>query len=178
MPGVLRRSLLFAVILACALPARAADPLVMFLLGIARDMAVKAVEAHLSRPAPEPETYGGTTVQPPHLRQLIHDSFLHLSEGQREEIFQALNAELVKPENFSIRASIIEYFSQRALQVRIAHMTLSQLSSAQMQRLAFEFGKEIRGMPEADMKLLRGTLQQGLLPVPPDLNRLLLSQFD
>ena len=160
------------------MPARAADPLVMFLLGIARDMAVKAIEERLSRSAPEPETYGGTTVQPAHLRQLIHDSFLHLSDGQREEIFQALNAELVKPENFTFRASIIEYFSQRALQVRIAHMQLAKLSSAQMHRLAFEFRKEIQGMPEEDMKLLRGTLQQGLLPVPPDLNRLLLAQFD
>lgn len=178
MPGVLRRSLLFAVLLACAFPARAAEPLVMFLLGIARDMAIKAIEERMSRPAPEPEVYGGTTVQPAHLRQLIHDSFLHLSDGQREEIFQALNAELVKPENFTVRASIIEYFSQKALQVRIAHLQLAQLNSAQMHRLAFEFRKEIRGMPEEDMKQLRGTLQQGLLPVPPDLNRLLLAQFD
>jgi hypothetical protein len=168
---------LFAVLLACAFPARA-DPLVMFLLGIARDMALKAIEERMNRPAPEPEVYGGTTVQPAHLRQLIHDSFLHLSTDQREEIFQALNAELVKPENFTLRAQIIEYFSHQALQVRIAHMQLAQLNSAQMQRLAFEFRKGIRGMPEEDMKQLRGTLQRGLLPVPPDLNRLLLAQFD
>ena len=178
MPGVLRRSPLFAVLLTCAVPARAADPLVMFLLGIARDMAVKAIEERLSRPAPEPETYGGTTVQPAHLRQLIHDSFLHLSDGQREEIFQALNAELVKHENFTIRASIIEYFSQRALQVRIAHMQLAKLNSVQMRRIALEFRQEIKGMPPEDLEQLRGTLEQGLLPVPADLNRLLLAQFD
>ena len=159
------------------MPARA-DPIVMFLLGMARDMAAKAIEEHLAKPVPEPETYAGTTVQPAHLRQLIHDSFLHLSDDQREEIFQALNAELVKPENNTFRASIIEYFSQRALQVRIAHMQLSQLNSAQMQRLALEFRKEIRGMPEADLEQLRDTLQQGLLPVPADLSRLLLAQFD
>ncbi|MGQ0654775.1 MAG: hypothetical protein ACT4P4_21340 [Betaproteobacteria bacterium] len=178
MPGVLRRSLVFAVLLACAVPAHAAEPLVMFLLGIARDMAVKAIEERMSRPAPEPEVYGGTTVQPAHLRQLIHDSFLHLSQDQREEIFQALNAELVKPGSFSVRAAIIEYFSERALQVRIAHMQLAQLNSAQMQRLAFEFRREIQAMPDADLQQLRDTLQQGLLPVPPDLNRLLLAQFD
>ena len=159
------------------MPVRA-DPIVMFLIGMARDMAAKAIEEHLAKPVPEPETYGGTTVQPAHLRQLIHDSFLHLSDSQREEIFQALNAELVKPENNVIRASIIEYFSQRALQVRIAHMQLAQLNSAQMQHLAFEFRKEIRGMPEEQMKELRDTLEQGLLPVPADLNRLLLAQFD
>jgi hypothetical protein len=160
------------------MPARAADPLVMFLLGIARDMAIKAIEERMSRPAPEPEVYGGTTVQPVHLRQLIHDSFLHLSDDQREEIFQALNAELVKPENFTIRAAIIEYFSERALQVRIAHMQLANLSGAQMQRLAFEFRREIRSMPDEDIKQLRGTLEQGLLPVPAHLNSLLLAQFD
>jgi hypothetical protein len=177
MTGVWGRSLFFTLFLACALPVRA-DPIVMFLIGMARDMAAKAIEEHLSKPAPEPETYGGTTVQPAHLRQLIHDSFLHLSDDQREEIFQALNAELVKPENNVFRASIIEYFSQRALQVRIAHMQLSQLNSSQMQQLAFEFRREIRGMPEAQMRELRGTLEQGLLPVPADLNRLLLAQFD
>lgn len=177
MAGVLRRSLLFAALLSCAVPARAADPVIMFLLGIARDMAAKAIEERLSRPAPEPETYGGTTVQPVHLRQLIHDSFLHLSHDQREEIFEALNAELVKPENFTLRASIIEYFSHRALQVRIAHMQLSRLSSTEMQRLALEFRKEIRGLPAEELDKLKGTLEQGLLPVPADLNRLLLAQF-
>ena len=177
MTGVLGRGLFFMLILACAAPARA-DPLLSFLLSIAQEMAVKAIERRLAMPQPEPEVYGGTTVQPAHLKQLIQDSFLYLAEDQRSEIFEALNAELLKPENYAIRAPIIEYFAERALQVRAAQLRLSQLSSFEMRALADELRKEIRAMPTEELQKLKATLESGLLPVPADLNRHLLAAFD
>lgn len=175
MARVLGRSLCFALLLSCALPARAAEPIVMFLLGIARDMAINAIARAPAAPVEVPEVYAGTTVQPAQLRQLIQDSFHYLSEEQRNEVFESLNAELVKPRNAPIRASMIEYFGQRALLIRAAQRRLALLSPAEMQQLAAEFGRETRELPPEEVEKLRHTLEQNLLPVPPDLNRRLLA---
>jgi len=176
---VLGRSLLFAALLACALPARAADPILMFLLGVAQEMAASAI-AHAPPPAaPEPgDVYPGTTVPPAVLKRLIDDSFLYLSQTQRGEIFAALHAELMKPANSALRASIIEYFAHRALLVRAAHLRLAGLSAGEKQRLADEFRDALKSIPHDEAEKLRTALERGLLPVPSDLNRLLLAAFD
>ena len=92
MGRVLRKGVLFTLLFAGVVAPAAADPLLMFLLGVARQM----VETHASRPegAPTPEVmrempkvYPGTAVEPDDLKRLIDDSFLYLSDSQRREIF-------------------------------------------------------------------------------------------
>jgi hypothetical protein len=183
MAKVLGRSIFFAALLACSWPARAADPMLMFLFSVAKEVALslKPTPTDLAREKSAdtgPEMYPGTTVEVALLRRLIQDSFLYLSEAQRDEIFEALHVELMKPENFAIRAPAIDYFSQRALQVRAAQIKLSQLSSSQKQVMAQEFRKEARGMPEEDVAQLREILERGLLPVPSDLGQLFLSALN
>jgi hypothetical protein len=176
MPWALGTRLVFALLLAAALPARAADPVLTFLLGMAREMMAQPKAAAV--PAPElPEVYPGTTVQPVLLKRLIDDSFLYLAAPQRAEIFDALNAELLKPKNFAVRASMIEYFAYRALQVRAAQLRLGQLSLREKQFLVEEFRQELKALPEEDAVQLRDMLHRGLLPVPADLNQLLLAAF-
>ena len=179
MARVLGRSLFFVVLLACALPARA-DPVLMFLFGMAKEIVAQAQSrAPAAAPVPAPSTvYPGTVVEPALLKRLIDDSFLYLSQEQRDEVFEALNAELVKPANFAIRAPLIQQFIERALQVRAAQMQLARLSYQEKQVLALEFGKEVKAMPPEELPPLRQVLEKGLLPVPPDLNRLLLTQLD
>lgn len=170
------RAVLFAVLLGCALPAPAADPILMFVLGMAREMATQA--APLAAPVePLPDTYPGTTVSPPELRRLIDGSFAYLSAAQRDAVFDALNAELLKPSNAAVRASMIEYFAERALQVRAAQLRLAQLSYREKQVLAEAFGRELKRMPEDEAQELRKLAETGLLPVPADLNQLLLATF-
>jgi len=171
------RSLLFAFLLACALPARAADPLLMFLFSVAQEIAAKAAPAAPPGPVEHPDIYPGTTVPVDVLRRLIDDSFIYLSPRQRTEIFEALHAELMKPMNFAIRASTIEYFAHRALQVRSAQLRLAKLSQEQKATLAAEFREELQAFPADEQLNLRTVVEQGLLPVPSDLNEMLLAAF-
>ncbi len=173
------RSLVFALLLSCARPARAADPLLMFLFSIAQEIASKpAAPAAPPAPIDHPDYYPGTTVPVDVLRRLIDDSFIYLSPHQRTEVFEALHAELMKPVNFAIRASTIEYFAQRALQVRSAQLRLAKLSQAQKETLAAEFREELQSFPAEEQVTLRTVVEQGLLPVPSDLNQLLLAAFE
>jgi hypothetical protein len=161
------------------LPAQATDPLTMFLIGIAREMIMqqiqKAIEEQAKAPPPPVETYPGTLVQPEHLRRLIDDSFLYLSDAQRAEIFSALNAELLKPKNAAVRASMIEYFAHRALQVRAVQLRLTQLHPLEQEQLAVEFSREVAALPADEQRQLHGMLERSLLPVPPELNRRLIA---
>jgi len=183
MGRLLPKGVLFALLFAGAAAPAAADPMAMFLLGIAREI----VESHAARPraAPVPEfvpdmsrVYPGTSVEPEHLRRLIDDSFPYLGDGQRREIFDALHAKLSDPKNAAVRGAMIEYFATKALTVRAAQIRLSQMSWREKELLAGEFKKEIASLSAEDQAELGELLRRGLLPVPNDLNQLLLSAFE
>jgi len=124
------------------------------------------------------KVYQGTTVEPDHLRRLIDDSFPYLSDAQRKEIFASLNEALADPKNATMRATLIEYFIDRALTVRAAQMKLAELSWREKQQLAGEFRKELATLSDEDRTQLGELLRSGMLPVPTDLNQLLLAAFD
>ncbi len=184
MRRIFRWGVAFTLLSALALPARAADPLVMFIMSVARHMIEKQVERSLRQPAPiEPmpdldKTYPGTSVEPEILKRLIDDSFIYLAGEQRKEIFDALNKELLDPKNAPVRAAMIEHFARKALAVRANQVRLSQLSYREKQMLAEEFKRETQGVSDQDVAQLRGVLENGLLPVPSDLNHLLLTVLD
>ena len=178
----LRKGVFFTLLFACVAPPAAADPILMFLISMARDI----IEAHAARTPAAPavevpdmsQVYPGTSVEPKVLRQLIDDSFLYLSESQRREIFDTLHAALIDPKNAAVRGPMIDYFATKALTVRAAQIRLSQLSAREKELLAAEFGKEVATLPADEKKQLGGLLRQGLLPVPSDLNQLLLTAFE
>ena len=179
----LRRGVLFTLLFAGVITPAAADPIVMFLLSIAREM----IESHIakSRGAPAPEfmpdmarVYPGTSVEPDHLRRLIDDSFLYLSDAQRKEVFDSLHEALSNPKNTAVRGAMIQYFAEKALTVRAAQIKLSQLSWHEKELLANDFRKEITTLSTEDQTQLGELLRSGLLPVPTDLNQLLLTAFD
>ncbi len=164
-----------------------ADPLVLFLLTAAKQIASAAAmatakAAHNSAPgtpaAPaRATTYPGTAVEPETLKRVIDQSFIYLSSTQRTEIFDSLNAKLLDPKMGPNRAAMIEYFLDRALAVRAAQMQLARLSGADKSRLADQFRQETAGLPDEDRKQLMALLEQQLLPVPADLNQMLLAQL-
>lgn len=181
MGRLLRKGVFFTLLLACAAPARA-DPILMFLISMAREM----IERHAERPPAGPvvempdlaRVYPGTTVEPEHLRRLIDDSFLYLAGNQRREIFDSLHAALMDPKNAAVRGEMIEYFARMALSVRAAQLQLAQLSMREKERLAGEFRREIAALSAEEQAKLGELLRQGLLPVPSDLNQLLLATFE
>jgi hypothetical protein len=181
----LRKGVLFTLLFAGVVTPAAADPLLMFLLGIARDM----VEAHAASgarpPTPEEEfvpnmanVYPGTSVEPDVLRRLIDDSFVYLSAAQRKEIFGTLHEALMDPKNAAVRGSMINYFAERALAVRAAQEQLSRLSTGEKRSLAAGFRKEITGLSAEEQAHLGDLLRNNLLPIPNDLNQMLLAAFD
>lgn len=182
----LRRAVLFTLLLAgLAAPdrAQAADPILMFLLGIARDMVI----AHVTKPQPREaaaplvdleRVYPGTLVEPEHLRRLIDECFTYLSRDQRGEIFASLNEALLSPKNAAVRAPMIEYFVQHALAVRDTRQRLAQMSETEKRMLAAAFRAETTGMPQEEQEQLGSVLRQGLLPLPDDLNQLLLAALE
>lgn len=183
MSRLVRKGVLFTLLFAGVAAPATADPILMFLLGMARQM----VEAHAARPkdAPAPETmpdmsrvYPGTSVEPEGLKRLIDESFIYLGDSQRREIFDSLNAALSDPKNAAVRGAMIEYFADRALTVRAAQIRLSQMSWREKERMAGEFKKEIADLSAEDQAELGKLLRSGLLPVPSDLNQLLLAAFD
>ncbi len=182
MPRIFRASFVLALLWAFAAPAYALDPILMFLLNAASQMIDSARQSAAARaPVPVselPKTYAGTTVRPEQLKRLIDESFTYLSEKQRDEIFDSLNRELLEPKNAAIRGAMIQYFANHALQVRAAQLRLAQLSSAQKRALAAEFGQEVGGLPADEVPKLRALLEKHLLPVPADLNSMLLAEFE
>lgn len=182
MRRLLRTSLAFALLLAASGPAYALEPILMLLLNAASHMIDSATQAGaLQAPVPaseQPRTYAGTTVRPEQLRRLIDESFTYLSEAQRNEIFDSLNRELLEPRNAAIRGAMIQYFANHALQVRAAQMRLAQLSDREKQALAAEFGQQLGKLPASEAAKLRALLEKHLLPVPADLNAMLLAEYE
>lgn len=184
MGRALRRGVLFTLLFAGVAAPASADPILMFLIGIARDMVLE----HANRPpssaapaVPLPDfgrVYPGTSVEPEVLRRLIDDSFLYLSDRQRQEIFDQLHAALLNPKNAAVRGTMIEYFAERALAVRAAQLRLARMPYSEKQRVAAEFKAELATLPVEDRDQLGQLLRSGLLPVPNDLNQLLLAAFD
>lgn len=185
MGRMLRKGVVFTLLFAGLVTPAAANPMLMFLIGIARDMVVDFAQNRKDGPPPEPvylpdmaKVYPGTTIEPDTIRKLIDDSFLYLSSSQREEIFNSLNAELLKPKNAAVRGAMIQYFADRALVVRAAQLQLAKMPYREKQQLAEEFKTELAGLPEDDQKQIGQLLRRGMLPVPSDLNQLLLAAYD
>jgi hypothetical protein len=178
----LRRGVLFTLLFAGVVAPVRADPLLMFLLGIAREMVINHAVGPKAPPAePLPDfakVYPGTSVEPEVLRRLIDDSFLYLSDRQRTEIFDSLHAALLNPKNAAVRGTMIEYFAEKALLVRAAQMKLAKMPYSEKQRMAAEFKLEVATLNAEDRDQLGRLLRSGLLPVPNDLNQLLLAAFD
>ena len=179
----LRKGVLFTLLFAGVVTPAAANPILMFLLGFARNLIESNIARSRGAPAAEsvPElarVYPGTTVEPDHLRRLIDDSFLYLGDAQRKEIFDSLHEALSNPKNVAVRGAMIEYFMEKALTVRAAQLKLAQLSWREKESLADDFRKEITTLSSEDQTQLGELLRSGLLPVPTDLNQLLLAAFE
>ena len=180
-PALRRMAFLFFAASWALWPATArADPLLFFLMTAAKQIASSASNRAAPEAAPVPvpsTTYPGTTVEPELLRRVINESFVYLSQSRRDEIFDSLNAKLLDPAMAGTRATLIDFFLDRALAVRAAQLELARLSDADKRRLAGQFRQETAGLADAERKQLLELLEQHLLPVPADLNQLLLAQL-
>jgi hypothetical protein len=166
-----------------AWPAWALDPLLMFLLSVAKEVVVSASRQKPGVPVPVPAPpevtrYPGTAVEPEALKRLIDECFGYLSASQRREVFDSLHATLMDPKNAAVRASMIDYFVSRAVAVREAQHRLAQLSAPEQDRLVAEFRSAVAALPPIEAEQLADLLRQGVLPVPNELGNKLLAAID
>jgi hypothetical protein len=164
--------------------AHAADPILMLLISLGRDM-IEARERAGTRPPPEvepeivwPETYPGTLVTPGLVKRLIDDCFDYLSTSQRAELYAELNKVLLDPKNALVRAALIEHFAARAVSVRQARIELAKLSQREKQQLVAQFRDEVETLSDEERARFTEVVRSGMLPVPQDLNRMFLAALD
>ena len=162
--------------------ARAADPLLMFVLGFARNLIESAIEANASKPqAPAVATAPAPPPKPPSrmdsqdLRALIDDSFAYLSAAQRAELLDGLEKTLADPANAPYRDAILAQFVGVAQQVRFAHRQLERLSPEEKRVLAERFAANYRSLSPEQQQALSQQLRARALPLPSDLNDMMLS---
>lgn len=176
------KAVVYVLLLGLAAPAPAADPLLMFLLSVAREVIFAAAREHAASPA-EPvaavtTAYPGTEVEPAHVKRLIDEGFTYLSAAQRAEVFDSLHSELMNPKNAAVRGPMIEYFAEKAIAVRMAQERLANLSQPEKARLAEDFRQQVAGLPDEEAAQLAELLRRQVLPVPHDLNEMLLAALD
>jgi hypothetical protein len=187
----LGRARLSTLVLVCALavpaaPVHAADPLLMFLLGFAKNLIESAIEENRSRatpravlaaPAAAPATPSATPAEMDEngLRALVADSFAYLTPAQRTELLAGLEQALSDPANEPHRKEILAQFATVAHQVRFAHRQLERLSNEDKRALAERFAANYRALDAQQQQALRQQLRARALPLPADLNEMMLS---
>ena len=181
---------LIGVLILFSTSAAFADPVLLLLLRFARDKALSAsIEAGVnsvqkSSTIPSP-VYGFSLPTPPippgneeQLRALLDDNFLHLSAGQRDEVFAGLQKILKDPQHLHDRSRLMAEFALKARAVRESYRGLDSLTYAEKKSLAVRAKEEYRRLPAGERQQLLEVLQSGMLPVPRDLRDIMLAEFN
>lgn len=182
-----------ALLLAAWIPsAFAIDPIILFLLRSMRDrVAWTAVKGLYERAQTQEEQQAAAlrtlpalpgTLPPDEeyrrLRVLIDESFLYLSSEQRDEVYKALVSLLSDPKNASMRAEAIADFRRTAMAVRQTYLRLDGLRDAEKKRIASQLGEALAQATPDEREQIEQLLRGRQLPVPPDLNAMLLAQVE
>ena len=164
-------------------PAYSIDPLTMFLFGFARNLIESAIEANSKaqppapartialQPAPKPP--GSLTESD--LRTLVDESFSHLTSAQRDELLASLDKTLSDPTNAPHREMILAQFVSVARQIHFTHVQLNRLSADEKRILADRFASNFRSLSPEQQQSLQQQLTQRALPLPADLNDMMLA---
>jgi hypothetical protein len=161
----------------------AAEPLTLFLIHIIRQQIESAVEGAIEEARRERER--PVLIIPPapwdlddqKLQALIDEGFVHLSRPQRDEVFTGIKRILADPNNAAMRPMLVQELAMKASAVRQAHEQLAGLSHAEKKALAVQARGEYEKLsPEERLQMIQ-VLQTGIVPVPRDLNEMMLAEF-
>jgi hypothetical protein len=161
----------------------AAEPLTMLLLGILRHQVATAVQDAIERAQREKERPAVVVPRSPYdlgdheLRMLIDEGFVHLSRGQRDEVFAGVKRILADPANAAARPLIIQELAIKASAVRQAHEELASLSTAEKRAIVAQIRDEYEKLSREERVLMLEVLQSGVAPLPRDLNEMILAEF-
>jgi hypothetical protein len=179
------RLALLVALVAGAGPAHALDPVLMFVLGFAKNLIESAIERDAASrppqvtivptPAPAPPAKTPAQMDENDLRALVDESFGYLSGAQRAELLAGLDKALADPANAPYRNNIIAQFVGVARQVSFTHRALDRLSAEDKRSLAERFAANYRSLAPEQQRTLTQHLRARALPLPADLNDMMLS---
>lgn len=166
--------------------AAAADPLTLILLRMLRDQVISSsIQSAVEGAAQNaPRKVEPIIIPPaPHdlgdekLRALINEGFVHLTAAQREEVFTSIKRALADPQHAAARPVIIQELALKASAVRQAHEHLNNLSQGDKRSIATQAREEYVKLPEEERLQMIQVLQSGVVPIPRDLNDMILAEF-
>lgn len=181
-----RQGMVITLLLAAGMvPVHAADPLTLYLLKLLRDQMISSVlESAVNgmplatvQPPVSSALAGVYGVSPEQLRSLIDVGFVHLTPGQRDEVYASLMRMLADPQNALARPLIIEQLAMKASAVRGAHDRLAALTATEKRAIAADARAEYERLPPEERAQLVRLLQARVAPIPSDLNDLILAEF-
>lgn len=161
--------------------ARAADPLTMFLLGFAQNLITSAIESYSAKPntpatvPPMPAMKPPASMDDEDLRVLVDESFVYLTSPQREELLAGLHKALSDPANAAQREAILTEFVNVARQIQYSQRQLNRLSDEQKRTVANRFAGYFRTLTPEQQQALLERLRLNALPLPADLNEMMLA---
>lgn len=162
----------------------AADPVLMFVLGFAKNLIESNMAARAKRgpsaPAPlaAPPAVGfkaPAAMTSEDLRALVDDNFTYLSRAQRAELLAGLEKTLADPGLAGQREAILGQFVAVARQVGFTHRQLGSLSAREKREIVDQFVANYRHLPPHQQQDLVEQLRQRALPLPSDLNDMMLT---
>jgi hypothetical protein len=187
---MLRRMIIGIVLLSVCASASAVEPFMLLLLRMARDKAISAsiergVGALTQTPATPAPLYGyalpiepiakGTEEQ--RLRAVIDESFLHLTSEQRNAVFTGMQKILNDPQHAHNKPMIVAEFAIKAIAIRDGYRVLDRLSVTEKRQLAVQARNEFKRLPAGERRQMLDALQSGALPMPRDLNAIMLAEL-
>jgi len=162
----------------------ALDPLTLILLRVVRDKVLSTgLETAVERvPSPSvqhvPQTNLPLGLNDGQLKRLIDEGFVHLSSSQRSEVYDSVRRILLDPTNAADAPGIVADLAVKAAAVLQALESLSGLSTDRKREIAREAGEEYAKMPLDTRDELTEVLRQRIMPLPSDLNGMILSEID
>ncbi len=163
------------------------DPFTLMLLRMMRDHTISAtLEASVNsmREQPAPPVRGWTAIPAPapgneveQLKTVIDESFVYLTAEQRDAVHAGLMKVLSDPRNAAVKPQIIAEFRIKAKEVRDTYRSLDRLSWTEKKTLAAQAREQYRKLPGDQKSELLDVVRSGMLPIPRDLNDMLLEEF-
>ena len=185
----LRACVIGAICLALASPA-AADPVLLFLFRMLRDQVIamsieKGITALREQPTPQAPRFGYALPTPAvtngaeeqRVRELIDESFLHLTAAQRDAVFASVQQILRDPQHAQNKPQIVADFTLKARTVRDSYRVLDRLTLAEKKTLAQQAKEQFMRLSAAERGQMLEVLRSGMLPMPRDLAAIILAEM-
>ncbi|HSN39824.1 MAG TPA: hypothetical protein VLT92_06485 [Burkholderiales bacterium] len=181
---MMRRGVAALLLLIWSSASFAIDPLTLILLRMMRDQIISSSAQAVVEGAQRDSAGSGMAFAPsPYmlddrkLRTLIDEGFVYLTPAQRDEVYASVQRAFDDPKNAALRPMLVQELAQKASAARQAHERLSNLSDGEKKTIVDQMRSEYTELPPEERLQMLQVLQSGVVPIPRDLNDMILAEF-